>query len=143
MTDHPEPAGSVEYVDPDGLPKNPAFTQAVIVTGSVKTVYVGMQNAVDANGAIVGMGDIAAQTERTLMNVQICLEACGAGPEHLIQWNIYVAQGQPIQPGVEAFQRWWGNRPHAPLNSVLLVPDFARPGLLVGIDAIAVVPLVH
>ena len=64
---------------------NPAFTQVVAVTGLVKTVYVGAQTAVDASGAIVGKGDIAAQTEQTLKNVQTCLEAAGARLEHLVQ----------------------------------------------------------
>lgn len=132
--------GSVEHLNPDGLPKNPAFTQAVVVTGPAKTVYIGMQNAVDASRNIIGKGDIAAQTEQVLKNIQICLEAAGARPEHIIHWNIYIAQGQPIQPGLEAGLRWWGNRPNLPANSVIFVPTFTPPDFLIGIDAIAVVP---
>jgi ABC-type hemin transport system substrate-binding protein len=49
-------SGSVQYLNPDGLHKNPAYSQAVAVTGHVTTVYVGGQNAVDASGAIVGKG---------------------------------------------------------------------------------------
>lgn len=134
--------GSVQYLNPKGLLKNPAFTQAVVVTGSVKTVYIGAQNAVDASRNIIGKGDIAAQTEQVLKNVQICLEAAGAQPEHLIQWNIYIVQGQAVQPGFEVFQRWWGDRPDPPLNSVLFVAGLGHPDFLLGIDAIAVVPQV-
>jgi enamine deaminase RidA (YjgF/YER057c/UK114 family) len=133
--------GSVQYINPNDLPKNPAFTQVVAVTGPVKTVYVGMQNSVDASRTIVGKGDIAAQTVQTLKNLSACLNAAGAQPEHLVHWNIYVAQGQPIQPAFEAGMRWWGDRPHAPANSVIIVPGFTPPDFLVGIDAIAVVPL--
>ncbi len=132
--------GSVQYLNPDDLPKNPAFTQVVVATGPVKTIYIGMQNAVDASRNIVGKGDIAAQTAQVLRNVEACLAAAGARPEHLVQWNIYIVQGQPIQPGVEAFQRWWGNRPNPPANSVIFVPTFVPPDFLVGIDAVAVVP---
>ncbi len=56
--------GSVRHLNPDGLHKNPAYSQAVVVNGNVKTVYVGGQNAVDAAGAVVGKGDIGAQTEQ-------------------------------------------------------------------------------
>ncbi|RPJ25354.1 MAG: RidA family protein, partial [Chloroflexi bacterium] len=35
----------VKYISPDGLPKNPAFSNVVTVTGPVKTVYVGGQDA--------------------------------------------------------------------------------------------------
>lgn len=133
--------GVVEYINPDGLPKNPAFTQVVAVAGPVKTVYIGMQNAVDASRNIVGKGDIAAQTVQVLKNLQTCLEAAGAKPEHLVHWNIYIAQGQPIQPAFEAGMRWWGNRPNPPANSVIFVPSFSPSDFLVGIDAVAVVPL--
>jgi enamine deaminase RidA (YjgF/YER057c/UK114 family) len=133
--------GSVQHINPDGLPKSPAFTQAVAVSGPVKTVYVGAQLPVDASGALIGKGDIAAQTEQVLKNVQTCLEAAGAGPEHLIQWNIYVVQDQPIQPGFEAGMRWWGNRLNPPANTVFYVAGFPLlPDVLVTIDAIAVVP---
>jgi enamine deaminase RidA (YjgF/YER057c/UK114 family) len=56
--------GTVQHLNPDGLHKNPAYSQAVVVTGNVKTVYVGGQNAVDVSGKIVGKGDIKAQTNR-------------------------------------------------------------------------------
>ena len=70
-SDAAEPTvGSVSYVDPDGLHNNPAFTNVVVVEGPVRTVYVGGQNAVDASGNIVGKGDIAAQTEQVLANLQ-------------------------------------------------------------------------
>ncbi len=100
-----------------------------------------MQNAVDASRNIVGKGDIAAQTEQVLKNIDICLEAAGARREHVIQWNIYVAQGQPIQPAFQAGERWLGNRPNPPANSVIFVASFVPPDFLVGIDAIAVVPI--
>jgi enamine deaminase RidA (YjgF/YER057c/UK114 family) len=134
-------SGSVQYLNPNGLPKNPAFTQLVVVTGPVKTVYIGMQNSVDANRNIVGKGDIAAQTEQTLKNIQICLEAAGAGPEHIVQWNIYAVQGQPVMPAVGVFQRWWGGRPNPPANSMIFVPEMTPLDFLVGIDVVAVVPL--
>ena len=133
--------GSVEYINPAGLPSNPAFTQMVTAIGPVKTVYIGMQNAVDAGRNIIGKGDVAAQTEQVLKNIQICLEAAGARPEHIVHWNIYVAEGQPIMGAVGVFQRWWGGRPNPPANSVIFVPSFTPTDFLVGMDAVAVVPL--
>ena len=100
---------SVEHLNPDGLPKNPAFTNVVAVSGAVKTVYVGGQDAVDASGAIVGQGDLRAQTEQIFKNLGAALAAAGAGLEHVIKWNIYVVQGQPLQAGFEVFQRESGD----------------------------------
>jgi enamine deaminase RidA (YjgF/YER057c/UK114 family) len=133
-------APSVEYLNPATLIRNPAFTQAIAVTGAVKTIYIGTQNGVDRSGAVVGKGDIAAQTEQTLMNIEACLAEAGASVEHLVAWSIYIKHGEPIEPAFEVFQRWWGRRPYPPVNTVLLVPDWIIPDLLIGIDAIAVVP---
>src|SRR5574338_184372 len=102
--------GQVEYINPDTLNKNPAFTNVVVVRGPVKTIYVGGQDAVDASGAIVGKGDIKAQTEQILKNIQAALAAGGADLEHVVKWNLYVVQGQSLREGFEAFQRFWGKR---------------------------------
>lgn len=141
QSQNPSQGGSVQYLNPDDLLKNPAFSQLVVVTGPVKTVYIGMQNAVDAARNIVGISDIAAQTEQVLKNIQTCLDAAGARREHIVQWSIYVAQGQPIQPAFAAGQRWWGDRPNPPANTVIIVPGFSPAEFLIGIEAIAAVPL--
>jgi enamine deaminase RidA (YjgF/YER057c/UK114 family) len=134
------PAGQVQYLNPDGLNKNPAFTNVIVVTGPVKTVYVGGQDAVDGSGTIIGKGDLKAQTEQVLKNVQAALAAGGAQLEHIVRWNLYVVQGQPLKVGFEVFQRVWGNRPNPPAICVAFVAGLAHPDFLVEMDAIAVVP---
>jgi enamine deaminase RidA (YjgF/YER057c/UK114 family) len=132
--------GQVSHINPDGLPKNPAFTNVIVVTGQVKTVYIGGQDAVDASGSIVGKGDIKKQTEQVLANLQTALKAGGAELEHIVRWNVYVVQGQPIQPAFEAFQQFWGRRPDPPAITVMFVSGLANPDFLVEMDAVAVVP---
>jgi enamine deaminase RidA (YjgF/YER057c/UK114 family) len=145
MTEQSEKAstgGSVQFLNPDDLPKNPAYTNVIVVSGSVKTIYIGAQGAFDAaTGTIVGRGDLGAQSMQVMKNIQAALAAAGAGLEHLIKWNIYLAQGQPLQPGIEAFQRVWGNRPNAPANTVMYVSELVPADFLICIDAIAVIPL--
>ena len=139
---HPAAApGSVQHLNPETLHHNPAFTQAVAVSGAVKTVYVGGQNAVDTSGKIVGQGDIAAQTEQVMKNIQAALAAGGASLEHVIKWNLYLVQGQPLEPGFAVFQKVWNQRPNPPAISAIMVAGLANPDYLLEIDAIAVVPL--
>ena len=133
-------AGSVRYINPDSLIKNPAFTNVVVVEGNLKTVYIGGQDAINASGEIVGKGDIVAQTEQTLANLRVALAAGGAEPEHIIKLNIYVVEGQPLQAGFDAFQNAWPEVPHAPAITVVFVSALAHPDFLVEIDAVAVVP---
>lgn len=134
-------AGAVQHLNPAGLPNNPAFTNVVVVTGAVKTVYIGGQDAVSASGEIVGKGDIRAQTEQAFENLQTALAAAGAGLEHIVKWNLYVVQGQPLQPGFEVFQRIWGRRPNPPVITMCYVAGLANPDFLIEVDAVAVVPV--
>lgn len=132
--------GHVQFINPAELVKNPAFSNVAVVTGNVKTVYVGGQDAIDAAGNIVGKGDLGAQTEQVLKNLRAALAAAGAGPEHVVKWNIYILQGQSIQEGFEAFQRVWGMPANPPLITGVFVAALAHPDFLVEMDAIAVVP---
>ncbi len=131
--------GRVQHINPDGLTKNPAFSQAVVVTGPAKTIYVGGQDAVDGSGNIVGEGDIGRQTEQVLKNIQTALAAAGADLGDVVKWNVYVVEGQPLQAGFEAFMKVWGRRPNPPAITAAFVSGLARPEFLVEIDAVAVV----
>ena len=132
--------GQVQHINPDVLSKNPAFTNVISVTGNVKTIYIGGQDAVDASGTIVGKGNIKQQTEQVFSNLLAALKAGGAELENVIKWNIYIVQGQPIQPAFEVFQNVWGRRPNPPAITVMFVFGLANPEFLVEMDAIAVVP---
>ena len=37
----------MEHINPDGLIKNPAFSQIIATEGNGKTIYIGGQNAVN------------------------------------------------------------------------------------------------
>ena len=133
--------GRVEFINPEGLMRSPAFTHVVVVSGPVRTIYVGGQDSMTAAGEVVGKGDIVAQTEQVLANLLTALAAAGAGPEHVIKWNLLLVEGQSIEQGYAAFQRVWGNRPNPPVITAAFVSGLANPDLLVEMDAIAIVPL--
>jgi enamine deaminase RidA (YjgF/YER057c/UK114 family) len=132
--------GHVQLLDPPGVHRNPAFSNVAVVSGKVRTIYVGGQDAVDGDGNIVGVGDIAAQTEQVLRNLRTCLEAAGAGPEHVVKWNVFIVEGQDFAAGYAAFQKVWGDPTDPPVITAAVVKGLARPDFLVEMDAIAVVP---
>jgi len=132
--------GRVEFLSPEGLPRNPAFSNVVAVSGNVRTIYVGGQDAIDAEGRIVGIGDIAVQTEQVLRNLRTALAAADAGPEHVVKWTVLIVEGQDFRSGYAAFQRVWGDRPKPPIITGAVVKGLAHPDFLVEMDAIAVVP---
>ena len=133
--------GSVELLSPDGLVKSPAFSHVAVVSGTVRTIYVGGQDAVNADGDVVGKGDLGAQTTQILTNIETALAAAGAGLEHVIKWNLLIVEGQSIEAGFAAFQRFWGNRSTPPaLITAAFVKALGHPDWLAEIDAVAVVP---
>src|SRR5215813_4434614 len=114
---------SVEHLNPPGMRVNPAFTNVVVVTGQAKRIIIGAVDPLDEHGALVGSGDIVAQTEQIFDNLEIALAAAGASLEHVVIWRIFVVEGQSLQAGASVFFRRWGQRPHPPANTVVLVPS--------------------
>lgn len=133
-------AGTVTYLNPEGLHRNPAFSQAVAIRGRTRTIYVGGQNSVDSAGTIVGKGDIGMQAAQVARNLQVALAFAGARAEQVVKWTIYVVEGQPVGPAMGGFRRVLGELPNPPVISVVFVAALAHPDFLLEVDAIAVVP---
>lgn len=131
--------GTVRFLNPESLHQNPAYSNVVVASGPVTTVYVGGQNPVNRSGEIVGIGDFAAQVRQILTNMEACLNAAGAGFEHVIKMTILVKSGQSLAEGFAVFQEMVppGN---PPVVTAAFVAALAHPDYLAEVDAIAVVP---
>lgn len=127
----------VRHINPEGLHRSPAFSQAVVVEQPAKTIYVGGQNGVGVDGKPVGP-TLLEQSVRALRNIATVLEAEGATLADVVHWKIHVVAGQPIQDGVAAFQQVWNPADPPPAITVLVVAGLG-PGMLVEIDAVAAV----
>ena len=129
----------MEHLKPEGLHQSRVFSQAIAVSGNAKTIYIGGQNAVDADGKIVGENDLAAQTKKVIENIQCILDAEQATFENVVKLNIYLVQGCDPRVGLAAFQQVLGTLNDPPLITVLFVAGLANPAFLIEIDGIAVV----
>jgi enamine deaminase RidA (YjgF/YER057c/UK114 family) len=129
----------VDYLKPKGMHQNPAFTQALVVPAGARLVLIGGQNSVSETGELVP-GDLAAQTTQALGNLKLCLDAAGAGIEDLVKVTIYIAGDIDIRPGFEAWMKFAGQPTNPPLVTGVKVLALNRPGLLVEIEAMAVLP---
>jgi len=129
---------SIQFINPEGMMKSPAFSQAVTTQGSGKTIYIGGQNAVNEKGEMVGKGDIALQTEQVMKNIGIALEACGAGYKDIIKLNIYILQGEDAMKAFKASQQFTAHNPNPPIITVVFVAGL-NPGYLLEIDGVAFV----
>lgn len=132
--------GEIKHINPDGLSKNPAFSQAVITQGTGKTIYIGGQDALDAKGTLVGKGDLKAQTQQVMQNVQTALEACGCTFDHVVKMGIYLVHGQDLRPAFEVAQQFMSKSKEQPAVTGFSVPALAHPDYLLEVDAIAFLP---
>lgn len=130
---------NVEHLNPPGLRVNPAFTNVIVTTGAAKRIIIGAVDPVDEQGALVGGGDIVAQTEQIFRNLKISLAAAGATLENVVIWRIFVLEGQSLQAGASVFFREWGQRPNPPANTIVFVPALGYPGALLTLEAEAIV----
>ena len=126
---------NIEHLNPEGMAMNPAFSQAVVVTGAQKLIFVGGQNGVKADGTMVG-STMREQSKQALSNVITALEAAGASRENVTRLGIYMVQGQDVREGFAAAQEVWGM--HATAITGFFVASLARPDALVEIEATAV-----
>ncbi len=128
---------STRHINPAGLHRSPAFSQAVVVEQPAKTIYVGGQNGVDADGKVAGP-TVGEQTGQALRNLATILESEGASLANIVHWSIAVVDGHALDEGFAAFQRAWNPADPPPAITVHVVAGLG-PEFLVEIDAIAVV----
>ncbi|MCA9909391.1 MAG: RidA family protein [Anaerolineae bacterium] len=129
---------TIRRLNPDTLHKNPAFTQVAVIEPGATLVHVGGQNAVDADGNIVGH-DIASQTAQALKNVVMALAAAGASLRDVFKMTVYIVPGQSVQEGFAAAQQFTDLSTHPPTISVLVVAALGHPDFLIEIDATAAI----
>lgn len=125
------------HINPEGLHRSPAFSQAVVVEQPAKTIYIGGQNGVDADGTVVGP-TVAEQARQAFRNLATILESEGASLANIVHWTIGVVDGHAFDEGFAAFQQAWNPADPPPAITVHVVAGLA-PGFLVEIDAVAVV----
>ena len=127
----------IDFINPDELLKNPAFSQIAITKGSGNTIYIGGQNAITKDLEIIGKGDITSQTEYILKNIETALNSCNATLDDLFKLTIYIVQGQDIRKGFEGAQNFLKKLSNPPVITGVIVAGLANPGYLVEIEAIA------
>ena len=102
-----------------------------------KTIYIGGQNGVDADGKVVGP-TLKEQATQAFRNLAAILESEGASLANIVHWRIAAVQGTSLDDGVAAFQEVWNRADPPPAITVHYVAALG-PGMLVEIDAIAAV----
>ena len=114
------------------------FSQAIDVPQAQRVLYCAGQTSVDANGAPLHAGNMAAQITQAFDNLETVLKAAGLTLGHVVRLNYYTCDVPAFLKAAGVF----GPRLRAagvqPAGTLLGVASLFDPDILVEIEATAV-----
>ncbi|WP_159944637.1 MULTISPECIES: RidA family protein [unclassified Nocardiopsis] len=109
--------------------------QAVVAGG---VVYLRGQIGQDLDTReSVGVGDVRAQTEKAMANIDLLLKEAGSGLRDIVKVTIYLVDPRYREDVYREVGRWL--KGVYPVSTGIVVQALARPEWLVEIDATAVI----
>jgi enamine deaminase RidA (YjgF/YER057c/UK114 family) len=116
-----------------GLPEPVShYTDVVVANGFA---FISGMVALDAQGKVVGGGDVLVQARTALDYIGRCLEAVGATPAEVCKVTVYVVDMAERARINVARQEFFGAS--RPASTLVQVAALVLPGLRVEIDAVA------
>ncbi|PWV54686.1 MULTISPECIES: RidA family protein [Nocardiopsis] len=85
----------------------------------------------------VGVGDVRAQTEKAMANIDLLLREAGSGLQDIVKVTVYLVDPRYREDVYREMGRWL--KGVHPVSTGIVVQALARPEWLVEIDATAVI----
>ena len=125
-----------EFLNPEGMATPPAnLYNHVVKVGN--TVYIAGQLSRDENGNAVHIGDAEAQTVQAWKNLETAIKSVGGTLADIVKTNTYVV-GQENMAKVRAARLNILPPEGRPTSTTVIVAGLADPGLVIEVEAIAV-----
>ena len=115
------------------------FSQGIEVRGSERVLYCAGQTSVDANGAPLHAGDMAAQVAQALDNLETVLSQAGFKLSNVVRLNYYTRDVAAFIAAAPTFAPRLQAAGCRPASTLLGVASLFHPDILVEIEATAVV----
>jgi enamine deaminase RidA (YjgF/YER057c/UK114 family) len=126
-----------KFLNPATIAKPVGYTHVVEPTPG-RIVFISGQLGLDTENKIVP-GDFRAQAEQTFVNLKNALAAVGADFSHVVKLNNYFTDIAHISVFREVRDRFV-DAAAPPASTAVAISALARPGALIEVEAIAVVP---
>lgn len=130
--------GELAFLQPAGLHSPRGYSHAVVSAG--RLVHVAGQVALQTDGTLVGPGDVGAQAEQALANLELALASAEATFASVASLSIFVAAAVPhaeLARLREPLRRRIGVGP-PPAITLLFVHALMDPDWLVEVQAVAI-----
>jgi 2-iminobutanoate/2-iminopropanoate deaminase len=115
-----------------GMHKTTGYSHAARAGG---LVFVAGQVAQNAEGALVGRGDIEAQAVQVFENLKTVLASAGATLDDVVKLTTYTTSVAYRQKIAEVRARYF--KTYFPPNTFVVVASLATPEYLIEIEAVA------
>jgi enamine deaminase RidA (YjgF/YER057c/UK114 family) len=131
---------TVSLSSPKTMPAPTGYSQVAEVTKG-KIVLIAGQVAHDANGNLVGEGDIKAQIEQIFKNLDAAVRSAGGTFKDIVKINNYcvASVGEAATPAFREVRDRYVNTAAPPTSTFIFVSRLVRSGWLFEIDAMAVI----
>ena len=112
----------IDFIATDAAPKAIGpYSQAVAANGFI---YTAGQIALDPATMEVVPGDVKAQTERVMANLQAVLKAAGSDLSRVLKTTVFLATMDDFAAMNEVYGRWFGD--HRPARSTVAAAGLPR-----------------
>ena len=125
-----------ELLTSPSIARAPSRAASGIVLGEGRIVLVSGQVAWDANGEVVGVGDVERQTRQAFKNLRDVLALGGATLSDVVKYNFYLTDLGSRQSVLAVRREVLGET--QPPSTTVIVSSLVEPELLIEIDAIVV-----
>jgi reactive intermediate/imine deaminase len=113
------------------------FSQAWRVDGARSVVFVSGQGAISSDGQLVGEGDFERQATQVFENLRAVLEQAGAGFDAIVKLTVYLTDVGTLRDFGRIKARFIDGP--QPASTAVGVTALALPGMMIEVEAIAVV----
>lgn len=116
------------------------YAYASVVAAGSRLVFTAGACPLDASGATVGVGDVAAQARQVMANLRVALATAGAGLGDVVRTTVYVASPDRGDLGAAWQVVREALAPNEPPSTLLGVAALGYRDQLVEVDAVAALP---
>jgi enamine deaminase RidA (YjgF/YER057c/UK114 family) len=128
-----------KFINPPGLKALGMYSNVACAKGGT-LVFISGQVAVDAEGKVVGKGDIQAQAVQVFENLKLALGAAGATFEDVLKFTIFIKNLTPdARKSVMSVRNRHISQTHPPAATMVGIDQLVEDDLLVEVEAVAMV----